>query len=67
MIENPRSGGLPGGVGGEGAGRVSAGDFWGGGGAKYFFRGRNSHQVWVMSCKPYIRAIIALGDKRAVS
>ena len=45
FIENPRRGeGLPGeGGGGRRAGRVSAGNS-GGGGAKYLFRGRNSHQ-----------------------
>ena len=45
FIENPRKG-LPGegrGGWGRGARRVSAGNF--GGGAKYFFRGRNSHRV----------------------
>ena len=45
FIENPRRGGLPGGWGrgARGAGRVFAGNV-GGGGAKYFFSGRNSHQ-----------------------
>ena len=37
--------GLSGGVGGRGAGRVSAGNLGGGGGGlNIFFRGRNSHQ-----------------------
>ena len=34
-----------GGVRGRAAGRVSAGFFQGGGAAKSFFRGRNSHQI----------------------
>ena len=43
-MENPRRRGLPGGwgAGRRGAGRVFAGNL--GGGAKYFFQGRNSHQ-----------------------
>ena len=45
FIEIPGRGGSPGrvGAGGQGAGRVFAGNF-GGGGLNIFFRGRNSHQ-----------------------
>ena len=44
-------GGVPGGGGGRGAGRVSAAPSLGngGGGAKYFFRGRNVHKVIVVA------------------
>ena len=37
------------GGGGQGAGRVSAGNLGGGGSLNFFFRGRNSHQVMVVS------------------
>ena len=47
FMENPRSGRSPGwvGAGVRGARRVFVGNC-GGGGAKYFFRGRNVHRVW---------------------
>ena len=46
LLKIPGGGGLQEGRGG-GAGRVSAANLgiWEGGGAKYFFRGRNVHQV----------------------
>ena len=47
LLQIPGGGGVSGGRGGRGAGRVSAANWgiWGGGGPKYFFRGRNVHQA----------------------
>ena len=44
FIENPRRGVSSRRGGGRGTGRVSAGEFGGGGGDSYFFRGPNSYQ-----------------------
>ena len=46
-IEIPRRGGplLPREGGGARGREGVCGEFWRGGGAKYFFRGRNAHQV----------------------
>ena len=49
--------------GGEGAGRVFAGNFWGGG-LIFFFRGRNVHQVGQGPPNPQIKHILSSSAAR---